>query len=183
VWHEPDGISASHGKRSTNGKSGLTSTARRACAIDPAAAPIAAIDPSGRRHQDSVPPPDVPLWSRQDRRLSEAIPPDRSGAVVSAPHSGPPRDEPPPQQSEASAHRQRWQRYEKPRPGYRLQLDVKLLERIPGTRARLYQFTTIDDCTRVRVLKVFDACNLHVIGQNTSFSSISLRHSEAVSPR
>ena len=56
-------------------------------------------------------------------------------------------------------HRQRWQRYEKPQPGHRLQMDVKFLERIPGTRKRLYQFTAIDDCTRIRVLKVFDACN------------------------
>jgi transposase InsO family protein len=53
----------------------------------------------------------------------------------------------------------RWQRYEKPQPGHRLQLDVKFLERIPGTRKRLYQFTAIDDCTRIRVLKIFDACN------------------------
>jgi transposase InsO family protein len=36
---------------------------------------------------------------------------------------------------------------------------VKFLERIPGTRKRLYQFTAIDDCTRLRVLKVYDACN------------------------
>jgi transposase InsO family protein len=36
---------------------------------------------------------------------------------------------------------------------------VKFLERIPGTRRRLYQFTAIDDCTRLRVLKVYDACN------------------------
>jgi transposase InsO family protein len=56
-------------------------------------------------------------------------------------------------------HKQRWQRYEKPQPGHRLQMDVKFLERIPGTRKRLYQFTAIDDCTRIRVLKVFDACN------------------------
>jgi transposase InsO family protein len=55
-------------------------------------------------------------------------------------------------------HKQRWQRYEKPQPGHRLQMDVKFLERIPGTRKRLYQFTAIDDCTRIRVLKVFDAC-------------------------
>jgi transposase InsO family protein/transposase-like protein len=55
-------------------------------------------------------------------------------------------------------HRKRWQRYEKPQPGHRLQLDVKFLERIPGTRKRLYQFTAIDDCTRIRVLKVYDAC-------------------------
>jgi hypothetical protein len=42
----------------------------------------------------------------------------------------------------------RWQRYEKPQPGFRLQLDVKFLERIPGTQKRLYQFTAIEDCTR-----------------------------------
>jgi transposase InsO family protein len=56
-------------------------------------------------------------------------------------------------------HGKRWQRYEKPQPGHRLQLDVKFLERIPGTRTRFYQFTAIDDCTRIRVLKVYDACN------------------------
>ena len=56
------------------------------------------------------------------------------------------------------AHRLRWQRYEKPQPGHRLQVDVKFLERIPGGRKRLYQFTAIDDCTRIRVLKIFDAC-------------------------
>ena len=55
--------------------------------------------------------------------------------------------------------RTRWTRYEKPQPGHRLQLDVKFLERIPGTRKRLYQFTAIDDCTRIRVLKVYDARN------------------------
>jgi transposase InsO family protein len=38
-------------------------------------------------------------------------------------------------------------------------MDVKFLERIPGTRTRLYQFTAIDDCTRIRVLKVYDKCN------------------------
>ena len=36
---------------------------------------------------------------------------------------------------------------------------MKFLERIPGTRRRFYQFTAIDDCTRVRVLKVYDTCN------------------------
>jgi transposase InsO family protein len=55
--------------------------------------------------------------------------------------------------------RRPWQRYEKPQPGHRLQLDVKFLERIAGTGKRLYQFTAIDDCTRIRVLKIFDACN------------------------
>jgi transposase InsO family protein len=55
-------------------------------------------------------------------------------------------------------HAKRWKRYEKARPGHRLQVDVKFLERIPGKRKRLYQFTAIDDCTRVRILKIYDAC-------------------------
>ena len=63
-----------------------------------------------------------------------------------------------PQNQKYRSHAQRWKRYEKPQPGHRLQLDVKFLERIPGTGKRLYQFTAIDDCTRIRVLKVFDAC-------------------------
>ena len=53
----------------------------------------------------------------------------------------------------APRHKQ-WKRYEKPQPGHRIQMDVKFLERIPGPRRRLYQFTAIDDCTRLRVLKV-----------------------------
>jgi transposase InsO family protein len=52
-----------------------------------------------------------------------------------------------------------WKRYEKPQPGHRVQLDVKFLERIAGSKRRLYQFTAIDDCTRIRVLKIYDACN------------------------
>jgi transposase InsO family protein len=56
-------------------------------------------------------------------------------------------------------HGTRWQREEKPQPGHRWQLEVKFLERIPGTHRRLYQFTAIDDCTRLRVLKVYDRCN------------------------
>jgi transposase InsO family protein len=57
------------------------------------------------------------------------------------------------------AHSKRWKRYEKARPGHRIQMDVKFLARIPGSRKRLYQFTAIDDCTRIRILKIFDACN------------------------
>lgn len=56
-------------------------------------------------------------------------------------------------------HRKRWQRYEKPQPGHRLQVDVKFLERIPGTSKRFYQFTAIDDCTRLRILTIYDRCN------------------------
>ena len=69
-------------------------------------------------------------------------------------------------------HGKRWQRYEKARPGHRLQMDVKFLERIPGTTRRLYQFTAIDDCTRIRVLKVYDACNQRTAEvRRTSFAT------------
>jgi transposase InsO family protein len=71
-------------------------------------------------------------------------------------HHGMPRL---PANQKRQAHGKRWQRYEKPQPGHRLQVDVKFLERIPRTRRRLYQFTAIDDCPRIRVLKVYDACN------------------------
>jgi transposase InsO family protein len=54
-------------------------------------------------------------------------------------------------------HTQRWKRYEKQRPGHQLQVDVKFIDAIPGTgRARKhYQYTAIDDCTRLRVLRVY----------------------------
>ena len=47
-------------------------------------------------------------------------------------------------------HAKRWKRYEKPQPGHRLQMDVKFLERIPGTRKRLYQFTAIEGSANAR---------------------------------
>ena len=53
----------------------------------------------------------------------------------------------------------KWKRYEKQQPGHRVQVDVKFLERIPGTSKRLYQYTAIDDCTRIRILKIYDKCN------------------------
>jgi transposase InsO family protein len=57
------------------------------------------------------------------------------------------------------SHKQRWRRYEKPLPGHRLQIDVKFLEPIPGKRKGYYQFTAIDDCTRLRVLKIYERNN------------------------
>jgi transposase len=62
-------------------------------------------------------------------------------------------------------HDRRWKRYEKPLPGHRVQVDVKSIEpveigasdRLSGRRRRrYYQYTAIDDCTRIRVLKIFD---------------------------
>jgi len=58
----------------------------------------------------------------------------------------------------------KWKRYEKPQPGHRIQIDVKFLERIGGKdnqhpQKRYYQFTAIDDCTRLRVMKIFERNN------------------------
>lgn len=48
------------------------------------------------------------------------------------------------------------QRYAKANPGERVQVDVKFLDKIAGDGKRYYQFTAIDDCTRYRVLRIYD---------------------------
>ena len=51
-----------------------------------------------------------------------------------------------------------WKRYEKQRPGHYVQIDVKFIEPITtgsGRRKRYYQYTAIDDCTRLRVLRAY----------------------------
>lgn len=40
-------------------------------------------------------------------------------------------------------HNKRWHRYEKPQPGHRLQIDVKFIEPLAGSRNKHYQFTAI----------------------------------------
>ena len=56
-------------------------------------------------------------------------------------------------------HTDRWKRYEKPLPGHRVQVDVKFLGRRGESRRKYYQYTAIDDCTRIRVLRIYDRCN------------------------
>ena len=59
-------------------------------------------------------------------------------------------------------HERRWKRYEKQLPGHRVQVDVKFIEPLAanaGTgrrKKRYYQFTAIDDCTRIRVLRIYE---------------------------
>jgi transposase InsO family protein len=53
----------------------------------------------------------------------------------------------------------RWKRYEKPLPGHRVQLDVKFIAPLPGSGRKHYQFTAIDDCTRLRVLRIYPKLN------------------------
>jgi transposase InsO family protein len=51
----------------------------------------------------------------------------------------------------------RWKRYEKQRPGHQLQVDAKFIEPLgqKGRKKRYYQYTAIDDCTRLRVLRAY----------------------------
>jgi transposase-like protein len=54
----------------------------------------------------------------------------------------------------------RWQRYEKQLPGHQVQIDVKFITPIAGApRRKHYQFTAIDDCTRLRVLRIYSRLN------------------------
>ncbi|CDM74695.1 IS481 family transposase [Mycobacterium marinum] len=73
-------------------------------------------------------------------------------------------------------HDRRWTRYEKQRPGHHVQIDVKFVEPLParvaagapgraqpakavGRRGKFYQFTAIDDCTRLRVMRIYPRNN------------------------
>ena len=56
-------------------------------------------------------------------------------------------------------HKTRWKRYEKPEHGHRIQVGVKFLESIPCTRKRYYQFTAIDDCMRLRIIRIYERNN------------------------
>jgi len=40
-----------------------------------------------------------------------------------------------------------------------VQIDVKFVAPLKGSRKKHYQFTAIDDCTRVRVLRIYDRLN------------------------
>jgi hypothetical protein len=58
----------------------------------------------------------------------------------------------------------RYQRYEKQLPGHRVQLDVKFVAPIGGAKAKkYYQFTAIDDCARLRVLRIYPRLNGKVL--------------------
>lgn len=56
-------------------------------------------------------------------------------------------------------HQKRWKRYEKAQPGHQIQVDVKFITPIGAAGKKFYQFTAIDDCTRLRVLRVYPRCD------------------------
>lgn len=49
-----------------------------------------------------------------------------------------------------------YKRYNKALPGEVVQVDVKFVKKVPHVSGRYYQFTAIDDCTRFRVLRIYD---------------------------
>jgi hypothetical protein len=51
-----------------------------------------------------------------------------------------------------------YQRYEKQVPGHHVQIDVKFLDfqRQDGQKVRRFQYTAIDDATRIRALKIYE---------------------------
>jgi transposase len=64
----------------------------------------------------------------------------------------------------------KWKRYEKPQPGHAVQVDVKFIAPLsPESRKKYYQFTAIDDCTRIRVLRIYDQLNQKTAIQFTDY--------------
>jgi transposase InsO family protein len=55
----------------------------------------------------------------------------------------------------------RYKRYEKQVPGHRIQVDVKFLNFVDGNNNKIkrYQYTAIDDATRIRALKTYKRHN------------------------
>lgn len=51
----------------------------------------------------------------------------------------------------------RFKRYEKPLPCHQLQIDVEFLALVAGRARKYYPYNAIDDCTRIRIVKIFDA--------------------------
>jgi transposase InsO family protein len=66
-----------------------------------------------------------------------------------------------PQTVKRSERAQLWQRYEKRVPGHHVQIDVKFLDfkDQSGKKVRRYQYTAIDDATRIRALKIYERHN------------------------
>lgn len=52
--------------------------------------------------------------------------------------------------------KRKYKRYNKKFPGEAVQIDVKFIKNVSHNAKRYYQFTAIDDCTRFRVLRIYD---------------------------
>ena len=110
--------------------------------------------------QDRLPAPALPLRTSQDRDVSAKryhdIEVSPSGVWRILKRLDMSRL---PASQRYRRHVDRWKRYEKPLPGHRVQIDVKFIAPLQGSRKKHYQFTAIDDCTRIRVLRIYDRLN------------------------
>jgi hypothetical protein len=110
--------------------------------------------------QGHLPTPALPLRSGQDRDVPQALPrhPARApsgvwrilngwSSIACRPPSG------------TSAMTGAGSAMRSHCPATRVQLDVKLIEPLAGSRRKHYQFTAIDDCTRLRVLRIYPQLN------------------------
>jgi transposase InsO family protein len=125
----------------------------------PNTAPLAPRHQSGGGQQNLVSARALSLRRRAYRRLPEALPPRVHCAVVGAPRARQTRPGAAAGQSKAPAAQAtlaaRRETAARAPPATRREVS----RAPPGTHKRLYQFTAIDDCTRIRVLKIYDACN------------------------
>jgi hypothetical protein len=78
---------------------------------------------------------------------------------------------------------ERWKLYEQPQPGHRVQVDVKFISPLKGSRKRNYQYTAVGDCTRLRVLRLYTRANqktsiqfIDYVLQRLPFTSSRLPH-------
>ena len=116
--------------------------------------------PAGRGgRQDRLPAPDLPLRAAQDRDVPQALPRPPGHTVRDLADPQAPGHEPaadvaavPPPRRPVEALREAATRAPGP--------DRRQVHRAAaGLRKKHYQFTAIDDCTRIRVLRIYDRLN------------------------
>ena len=114
-----------------------------------------------RGRQDHLPAPALPLRAAEDRDVpASATTTSRSARPGCGGSSSASSMNRLPASQRYKRHDDRWKRYEKQLPGHRVQIDVKFIEPLGGSpQASYYQFTAIDDCTRLRVLRIYPRNN------------------------
>jgi transposase len=88
-------------------------------------------------------------------------------------------------------HAKCWQCYEIPQPGHQVQIDVMFVVPLPGvTKKRYCRYTAIDDCIRLRILKIFERNSarsaiqfVDYVGEHFPTASIGSRPTVVLSSR
>lgn len=115
--------------------------------------------PPGSGGEDHPPATELPLRAVEDRNVPASLPRRGDCRVDDLPDPQAPGHEPATRASTLQAPPKRWKRYEKQRPGHQWQIDVKFVEPITTDtdrrRRKFYQYTAIDDCTRLRILRIY----------------------------